>query len=139
MRTFIVISALCMACSSSSTSNPTSANSCAEKGATYSETFAQYEGTCGDQMTQTVNVSASGVVTLTAFGVEVTCGTSSVDGCTSTETNCSYTAGDNKCTLYTSLTFSSDGASLTGTETLDCTYGPGNTCNASYKMTGTKQ
>lgn len=129
---------LSAACSSSGTAtSPPEPNTCATKGATYTERFDQQEGTCGDQMSQTVSVSATGVVTSAAYGVAISCGSSVTNGCTSTNTNCSYVAGNTSCTLYAELKFASDGSSLTGTETLECSSGPGSDCTAMYTITGT--
>jgi hypothetical protein len=136
MRSLILICSLSAACSSSnsSTSDP---NSCATKGATYVNTFKETSSgglSCGVQTSQVVNVSESGVVSSSSFGIPVSCASSQANGCTSENSDCSYAAGGMTCSLFTNLTFASDGSSLSGSESLEC-----GSCSSMYSISGTRQ
>jgi hypothetical protein len=136
MASILLIFCLSTACSSSSSSPVAAPNPCATKGATYTNTFKQTSGTnsCGMQMSQEVSVSESGQVTSSTYGIPITCGSSEVNGCISTNSDCTYSGGGMACSLFTDITFADGGASLTGTETLEC-----GDCQSTYSIVGTRQ
>lgn len=130
--------ALLVGCSSTSAS-PTSpstnqANPCATKGATY--LFHSVEtagGTCGPVPDQIVNINADGTVP----GPGVTCEAITQTGCTARNTNCTSTTGANPCKSTTDITFTADGTSASGLQTMSCTDATGS-CTSTYKVTATR-
>jgi hypothetical protein len=109
-------------------------NTCATPSSTYAQTFTTLTGTCGDISPNTVDVGPKGRITVQ--GIAIKCGDETVDGCSSTYTDCTFTATTSNSTTESvynesfTVDFSADGSSATGTLTLSG-QAP-NTCSGTY-------
>ena len=129
------------ACSSNSGGQSTSdkANPCATPGANYLETFAALDGgTCGALATITIQVNADGTI---ALQQGLSCASVTVTGCTTLETDCTFSDQGTGWTQTLSLTFASDGSSATGTFSATSTaMGLGAMpCSGTYDVTAPRQ
>lgn len=112
------------------------ADSCATPGSTYKEHAVQEaSGTCGEIPDQVVNIDSSG--NAASASSAVSCGSSEQNGCTLQKSDCTTTSGGSTCTFNSSLTFTADGASASGTVSFSCS-GTG-ACISTYAITYTRQ
>lgn len=134
----ILLSAwLLAACSSPSTQGVQhAANPCASKNATYLEVFTQMPGgTCGAITSVIVNVDGNGQV---VSSTPITCAEGTVMGCTTRNSDCTFSVGGFSYTETTDATFSMDGSTATGLLTLTAT-GQGQVCASTYSVSLTRQ
>ena len=125
-RTVGAVALIGVACGGSP---PPGVNPCATRGATYLATFTEVFGNCGPIPSQVITVNPDGTITTS---VNPNCGISSVEGCTVTNSNCTWSAqGVNFLSTY-SVTFASDGMSASGIATLSALSG--GQCFESYKL-----
>jgi uncharacterized protein YceK len=115
-------------------------NPCATAGATYMETLTQTSGNCGPMPSQVVNISSSGILTLS----KSFCATTSESGCTSQDSDCTFSSQVYDFTEAFSLTFAQDGSSASGTLSLsgngvESGNGVDESCDSSYSVTATRQ
>jgi hypothetical protein len=128
-----------LGCSSKDGGSTPQANPCATKGASYLLTFTEMSGgTCGPVPNQVLNINSDSDGT-NNNGVNP-CASSELTGCTTRDSDCTSNVNGISCTFNTESTFSSDGATLSGMETLSCTYGsPSQSCTSTYSITGMRQ
>jgi hypothetical protein len=138
LHAFALAVLIAAGCSSSPASAPVirpEASPCATKGATYLEQFAELSGNCGPLQDTTFAIGADGTPSDAA---SFACTSASSQGCVVTNNGCRSSLQGVNCTVTTKLTFSSDGASGSGTETLACTAN-GTACVSTYSVTDTRQ
>jgi hypothetical protein len=119
---------------SGSTTEP--ANACATRGATYIETLTELPGgTCGPAAPEIFHVSAGGTIT---SAETITCAMVNENGCTTQETDCTYTENGYSVTVTREMTFTTDGSSASG----ECTFmanGNGIVCTSTYDIAWTRE
>lgn len=122
------------ACSSSTAPSPNAiqANPCAIPGATYRVSAVAQSGNCGYIPDSIVNIGNNGTVVSNS---PIQCQRIEQDGCRARDTNCVQIL-DNGCklTATTDMTFSDDGVSASGLESLLLTCPDNSGCYGMYKV-----
>lgn len=114
---------------------PMKANPCATKGATYFNHYVEADnGTCGAIPDAITNVEQDGTIA----GDPPVCDSSTMDGCTVRNTNCKTTTKGVECSLTSSMTFASDGATANGLATIRCSSSA-TSCASTYQVTMLRQ
>lgn len=138
LKLFAVV-ALFLACGQPKQA-PAKANPCATNSSTYLVRYADKSGgNCGAIPDTILNISANGSIA----GDAPKCDASEQDGCTARSTNCEATKNGVDCTFTASVTFSDDGSSASGLETVSCdastTSNFVSACLSTYTVTMTRQ
>ena len=138
MRKSVILMCFVVGCSSapSSGTSQDEANPCATPGASYLATFTELSGgTCGTISPELENINPNGTITST---VEITCASSSQDGCTTRDTDCTWSADGFTFTGTSEATFYQDGSYATGIESITG-VGDGQSCVSTYDVSLVRQ
>jgi hypothetical protein len=119
---------LCVGCASEGPLTLNKANPCATPNATYLTHFVEVSGDCGPSSDQLVNIKPDGTLDQTFSCLDIT-----KVGCREQNDLCTFTSNGVTCTATTDVTFTSDGKSSSGIESVTC-HNAGTICSSTYNV-----